>query len=280
MLAVAVAVAVSPLAPLGQLHRLEPDPGVSFDWTVLGVGAALFLLVLSVRDGGAGLRRVLGRSRAAERLPAAGAAVTATLGLPVAARPRASASRSSQDRARYSRPARPSISGTVVALVILVGSLVFGASLSNLVSHPALYGWTWDREILAGSGYGNIPLPQASRCWAAIPTSPPGPAPTSTRSRSTATASRSSPRPTTRVSPPILAGHRRRRAAPDRARPGNAGPVGGHVGGTVRVFNGQTTLSMRVAGTATLPAIGVGHGIHPRSARGAVLPASALPRTC
>jgi hypothetical protein len=60
-----------------------------------------------------------------------------------------------------SRPARPSISGAVVALIVLVGSLVFGASLSNLVSHPALYGWTWDREILAGSGYGNIPLPQA-----------------------------------------------------------------------------------------------------------------------
>src|SRR5258705_10121463 len=58
-----------------------------------------------------------------------------------------------------SRPARPSICGTVVALIVLVGSLVFGASLSNLVSHPALYGWTWDKEIFAG--YGNIPLPQA-----------------------------------------------------------------------------------------------------------------------
>ena len=45
--AVAVAVAASPLAPLGQLHRLEPDPGVSFDWTVLGAGAAFFVLALS-----------------------------------------------------------------------------------------------------------------------------------------------------------------------------------------------------------------------------------------
>src|SRR5712692_10446990 len=52
--------------------------------------------------------------------------------------------------------------------------------------------------------------------------------------------------------------------------------VGGHVGGTVRVFNGKTTLTMRVAGTATMPAIGVGHGIHSALGAGAVLPASAL----
>jgi len=54
--------------------------------------------------------------------------------------------------------------------------------------------------------------------------------------------------------------------------------VGGHVGGTVRVFNGKTTLIMRVAGTATMPAIGVGHGIHSSLGGGAVLSASALPR--
>ena len=38
---------------------------------------------------------------------------------------------------------------------------MFGDSLSSLVSHLALYGWTWDTQILAGSGYGNISLPQA-----------------------------------------------------------------------------------------------------------------------
>jgi hypothetical protein len=43
-LAIAVAVAASPLAPLGQLHRFEPDPGVSLDWAVLGAGAVFFLL--------------------------------------------------------------------------------------------------------------------------------------------------------------------------------------------------------------------------------------------
>jgi FtsX-like permease family len=53
--------------------------------------------------------------------------------------------------------------------------------------------------------------------------------------------------------------------------------VGSHVGGTVRVFNSKSTLLMRVTGTATMPAIGVGHGSHLSLGLGAVLPASALP---
>src|SRR5205085_1714930 len=44
--AVCVAVALSPLAPIGPLRRVEVDPGLSFDGTVLGFGAAGLLLVL------------------------------------------------------------------------------------------------------------------------------------------------------------------------------------------------------------------------------------------
>jgi predicted lysophospholipase L1 biosynthesis ABC-type transport system permease subunit len=43
------------------------------------------------------------------------------------------------------------------------------------------------------------------------------------------------------------------------------------------VFNGRTTTTMRVAGTTTLPAIGVGHGIHSSLGRGAFLSAADLP---
>jgi FtsX-like permease family len=43
------------------------------------------------------------------------------------------------------------------------------------------------------------------------------------------------------------------------------------------VFNGRTTTTMRVTGTTTLPAIGVGHGIHPSLGRGALLSAADLP---
>ena len=279
MLAVAVAVAASPLAPLGQLHRLEPDPGVSFDWTVLGAGAAFFLLALSAATAVLAHAEVSGHSHrrgAAARRPSAVAMrapsilpATATTGISFAFEP---------GSGRDPRPARPSISGTVVALVILIGSLVFGASLSNLVSHPALYGWTWDTELLAGSGYGNIPLPQARQLLGHDPDIA---AWSGAYFGSVEINRHSVPVIATtnaRVSPPILAGHAVAGPAQIVLGPETLALVGAHVGGTVRVFNGKTTLIMRVAGTATMPAIGVGHGIHSSLGGGAVLPASVLPQ--
>ncbi len=279
LLAVAVAAAVSPLAPLGQLHRLEPDPGVSFDWTVLGAGAAFFLLALSgatavlayaevlahsQRRGTAGRRSAITAATAPLSLPA-----TAMAGIGFAFEPGPDGS---------PRPALPSISGTVVAIIIGVASLVFGASLSNLISHPALYGWTWDREILAGSGYGNIPLPQARLLLGHDPDIA---AWSGAYFGSVEINGHSVPAigtTSSRVSPPILAGHAVAGPTQIVLGPETLALVGGHVGGTVRVFNGKTTLIMRVAGTATMPAIGVGHGIHPSLGGGAVLPASALPQ--
>jgi hypothetical protein len=276
-LAIAVAVAASPLAPLGQLHRLEPDPGVSLDWTVLGAGAAFFLLALSGATAVLAYAEVSARSArrgVASRRPAA-AAMTAPLFVPATAAAGICLAFGPGPE-RNSRPARPSISGTVVALVVLVGSLVFGASLSNLVSHPALYGWTWDREILAGSGYGNIPLPQARLLLRHAPDIA---AWSGAYFDSVEINGHSVPviaMTSARVSPPILAGHALGGPAQIVLGPETLALVGGHVGGTVRVFNGKTTLIMRVAGTATMPAIGVGHGIHPSLGGGAVLPASAL----
>ena len=31
-----------------------------------------------------------------------------------------------------------------MAVIVLVGTATFGASLGALVSHPSLYGWNWD----------------------------------------------------------------------------------------------------------------------------------------
>ena len=277
--AVAVAVAASPLAPLGQLHRFEPYPGVSFDRTVLGAGATLFLLALSGATAVLAHAEVSARSRrraVAAHRPAVAAMTaapivpaTAAAGIYFAFGP---------GPGGYSRPARPSISGTVTALIVLVGSLVFGASLSNLVSHPALYGWTWDREILAGSGYGNIPLPQARLLLGHDPDIA---AWSGAYFDSVEINGHSVPviaMTSTQVSPPMLAGHALAGPAQIVLGPQTLALVGGHVGGTVRVFNGKTTLIMRVAGTATMPAIGVGHGIHSSLGGGAVLPASALPQ--
>src|SRR5216683_2726163 len=68
LLAVAVAITASPLAPVGYLHRLEPNPGISIDWIVLGAGA-MFLPVRSIRrNSNAGLWRSVGPLPAAQRV--------------------------------------------------------------------------------------------------------------------------------------------------------------------------------------------------------------------
>ena len=70
--AMAVAVAMSPLAPIGPVRRVEADPGIAADWTVLLLGAvALTVLLLGIGPApGAGGAAGGGRRR--PRSPAAG----------------------------------------------------------------------------------------------------------------------------------------------------------------------------------------------------------------
>jgi len=43
-------------------------------------------------------------------------------------------------------------------VVVLVTTVTFGASLDNLVSHPALYGWNWNYALLSGfAGQEDLP---------------------------------------------------------------------------------------------------------------------------
>jgi hypothetical protein len=235
------------------LHRFEPGSGVSLDWTVLGVGAAFFLLALSGSTAVLAYAEVSARSqrRGAASRRVAAAAMTAPLVVPVTAAAGICLA-FGPGPGGNSRPARPSISGTVVALIVLVGSLVFGASLSNLVSHPALYGWTWDREMLAGSGYGNIPLPQARLLLGHDPDIA---AWSGAYFGSVEINGHNVPviaMTNARVSPPVLAGHALAGPAQIVLGPETLALAGGRVGGTVRVFNGKRTLIMRVAGTATV----------------------------
>ena len=78
LLAVAVAVAFSPVAPIGPVRPVYPAPGVAFDWTVLGVGFLLLAcvfgavaVVLAARAGRPAGRLVRrGARRGAPRRPA------------------------------------------------------------------------------------------------------------------------------------------------------------------------------------------------------------------
>jgi hypothetical protein len=155
ILAVAGAVALSPLAPVGPVRRFDPSRGVQADWLVLGPGAALlaaallgllaFLAVRSVRrpqSAAGGRPSVIARKAAAAGLPA-----PAVEGIRLAVEP---------GSGRRAVPVRSALLGSIAVVAAVVAAVVFGASLTGLVSHPAWYGWNWDVVIQAEGGYGSF----------------------------------------------------------------------------------------------------------------------------
>ena len=255
-----VAVALSPLAPWAGPRRRSP-PGIAFDWTVLGLGCAVLIVVL----------RAMARSslpgRAPPGAPGAGARPARRArpwcdgGDLAACRrrpPPASASPSRPAGAATTVPVRSAILGTLLAVIVVMATLTFGTSLNTLVSHPALYGWNWDyiltpRPATATSRAGQPSLLDHDHDVAALD------------------------RRLLRV-----AGHRRaeraraRRAAraprctadPVRTRPRAARPGGArqrdpapqlhkHVGDTVTVDSGNRPATrLTIVGTATMPTVG------------------------
>ncbi len=158
LVALGVAVAASPIMPIGPARLAEPAPGVEANLGVLAVGlvAIVALPVLAlvpaarraarrgrdssviVRAGAPGQRWRLGSV-----LGAASGSVTATVGLRMAFDP---------GRGRTAVPTRTTLAGTTVALSAVIAALSFGASLNQLVDTPHLYGQNWDRQLDLGFG--------------------------------------------------------------------------------------------------------------------------------
>jgi putative ABC transport system permease protein len=153
LLAVGVAVALSPLAPLGPVRQVDPTPGAQLDWVVLA-GAALFVVALVALAVGlassavtrAATRRAVtpGRSsRVADAAARTGLPVPTIAGLRFALERRAPQSATSS---------RPALVAAVVAVVVVVTTTTFASGLTTLDSHPALFGWNWDYGILSPNG--------------------------------------------------------------------------------------------------------------------------------
>src|SRR5207253_2645137 len=88
-LAGAVAVGLSPLAPLGPVRSVDPSSGIAFDWTVLGLGVlvlvvSLIAISVALAFAGAPHRVARRRQRAAPRTSRVARAAGVS-GLPVPA---------------------------------------------------------------------------------------------------------------------------------------------------------------------------------------------------
>jgi hypothetical protein len=237
-----------------------PDLGVSFDWTVLGLGFILFLVVLTATALLVAYRVAPHRLAAKARLPEGNPAwkrASASAGLPPSA-VLGLRSALGSGSARSAAPVRSALLGAVVAVVVIVTSITFGASLNSLVSQPSLYGWNWDYALLAGfSGAENLPGAETAALldhdrdvahWTGV------------YFESASLDRRGVPvlamTPGAGVGPSMLSGHAL--AAPSQIvlGPATLAALHAHVGGTVTANVDGHARTLHVVGTATLPTIG------------------------
>lgn len=148
IVAVIVAIALSPLFPIGLMRDLEVNPGLRVDVAALGLGAAVTLIAILLagaipawRASSVSLRRhtrTPGTNRAANALAGASFPPTAVAGVRMALEP---------GHGSAAVPVRTTIFGTALALVALTASLTFGASLHKIVTTPRLSGWNFDAIV-------------------------------------------------------------------------------------------------------------------------------------
>ena len=289
LLAVAVAVAFSPVAPIGPVRPVYPAPGVAFDWAVLGGGSLLLAGVF-------GAVAVILAARAARRgrdpawtaspaVPARGSAagrLAVASGLPAAAVAGFQfAFDSGAGRGRRAVPARSALSAAVLAVIIVMTTLTFGASLSALVSRPALYGWNWSYALASNQGPEAVPGQQVDGELRAVP----GVAAWATVSYATADLDGQAVPvlfgdPNATVAPPILSG------GPVTGRnqvvlgPATLAALHQHVGGTVSFTLAGPGLRLQdpltIVGTATMPTVGQSNVLHTSMGTGALASAQLL----
>ncbi len=282
LLAAAVAVGLSPLTLFGPVRTVQTAPGIDADWAVLGPGMAVLALGLALVAAGVGYR--LAPQRAARRAGAAGrgsSVVGAALaaGLPVAG---GAGLRFALEpgRGRTAVPVRSVMAGTVLAVVVGIATLTFGASLTTLISHPSLYGWNFDYALYSVDGYGPVP----SR-WTT---------PLLARDRDVAAATGayfatvqidgqtvpgiavSTP---AAIMPSALTGNKLGGAGQIVLGPATLAALHMRVGDTVTVSEGQIIppTRLRIVGTAALPTIGDVIGVHASLSTGAIISTRSLP---
>jgi hypothetical protein len=150
--AVVVGTALSPIAPLGEARIAETSTGIAFDTAILLLGAlatVAVVLALGIWPALRAAHTLRPDDRATAPHPSVVVGHLATTGAPPSA---LIGVRNALERRSGGAPVPvgSALLGTVLAVIALCGTAVFGASLSHLTATPRLYG---DRFQLS---FGNL----------------------------------------------------------------------------------------------------------------------------
>ncbi len=154
--AMALATLLSPIAPLGEARIAESSTGITLDPLVLILGGGSIVIVVVVLGLWSALRAArrarasdliveVTPSKVAGRLWAIGAPLSVVIGV-----------RNALDRRTggASVPVGSALLGTILAVIALCGTAVFGASLTHLTATPNLYGDPFQLNISNPNGGG------------------------------------------------------------------------------------------------------------------------------
>ncbi len=172
VIALAIAVAASPLMPIGPARLAEPSPGIGVNLAILAAGfAGIALLPLALvapaawraatrARGPLGVAELATPARASRLSPPLGLAgsVTGSVGVRMALEP---------GHGRTAVPVRSALVGTTVAVAAIVAAVVFGTSLIALVSTPHRYGQNWAQEV--NLQFGAVPARLGAKVMSAEP---------------------------------------------------------------------------------------------------------------
>ena len=278
LLAGAVAVCLSPVAPLGAIRAVYPYRGFAFDWTALGAGCGLLFVAATAIAVGFGWRRArprpAGPRPAGAGLGAALARAAQGLRLPLPATEGIRLAVGRADSGAGAASLRPVIAGTAVAAVVAMATVTFGASLGALVSAPARYGWNWTFDL--SSGQTVIDRAQAGKvlnadpavaAWTGVYYG------TVRIDKLTVPVIGMSP-----GAPIMLSGHALTGRGQVVLGAATLAALHKHAGDVVTVTDGgPRSYQLTIAGTATLPSLGVSGTLHTEMGTGAVLDFSLIP---
>jgi len=145
-LSVPLAIALSPLMPIGLARIAEPDPGIAVDPLVVGLGAvgicfavlgALTPSMLAMSSSRRGsFRRPSVVTAAVAR---SGAPVSSVAGVGMALEP---------GRGARAIPSRSAMLGAALAIAALVAAFGFDRSFARLQADPSLAGYVWDAAVI------------------------------------------------------------------------------------------------------------------------------------
>lgn len=262
-MAVAVAIALSPIGPIGPIRPVYPDPGFAADGVVLGLGAVCLIVVLAVLALALAYRRAPQRERRAEldrprrftlarRAQAVGMPISAEVGVYFALE---------KGEGRTAVPVKSVLAGTALAVCLIVATLTFASGFQTLVSHPGLYGWNWNYVL---NPTNEVPPPTLR----ALNHDPEVAAWSGANYTDAVIDGQSFPvilqRPNSRVAPPLLSGHGLRSSGQIVLGSLTMALLGKHVGQSVVVSYGTKATApiyipprrLTIVGTMTFPAIG------------------------